>query len=201
MVARSERALPVPLSVSTSSPAKVLELTCRLPTCKLYRPGQMDDCPICCSFLVDPLVLGCSHTFCRLCLVQTTRLTALSRPASVAFTSFDCLKPRLVLPSKRLHALDASTHDRPHVCLAVLTHPRTAVRVKMGRQLAQSCERRKVGFDHRVESTKCKASATSFPLAVRFHFSHTAHATQRLASPTPLSVSLLGTGFTRTSHC
>jgi len=32
------------------------------------------ECPVCCSFLVEPLTLDCSHSFCRSCLLQATRL-------------------------------------------------------------------------------------------------------------------------------
>eukprot|EP00930_Biecheleria_cincta_P096293 TRINITY_DN88161_c0_g1_i1.p1 TRINITY_DN88161_c0_g1~~TRINITY_DN88161_c0_g1_i1.p1 ORF type:complete len:474 (+),score=90.09 TRINITY_DN88161_c0_g1_i1:58-1479(+) len=31
-------------------------------------------CPVCIEFFCDPLTLSCGHTFCRLCLLQSTRL-------------------------------------------------------------------------------------------------------------------------------
>ena len=32
------------------------------------------ECPVCVSFLVEPLTLDCGHSFCRACLLQSTRL-------------------------------------------------------------------------------------------------------------------------------
>ena len=32
------------------------------------------ECPVCCSFLCEPLTLDCTHSFCRSCLLQATRL-------------------------------------------------------------------------------------------------------------------------------
>eukprot|EP01051_Picozoa_sp_SAG22_P004493 SAG22_NODE_243_length_14055_cov_3.073015_1_plen_167_part_00 len=32
-------------------------------------------CPICLTFLCDPLTLQCSHSFCRVCVMQSTRLS------------------------------------------------------------------------------------------------------------------------------
>ena len=37
----------------------------------------MDDtqeCPVCFTFVTDPIVLGCEHTFCRLCILKSTHL-------------------------------------------------------------------------------------------------------------------------------
>ena len=32
------------------------------------------ECPVCVSFFVEPLTLACGHSFCRACLLQSTRL-------------------------------------------------------------------------------------------------------------------------------
>ena len=37
-------------------------------------------CPVCLSFLVEPLTLRCGHSFCRLCLIQSTTLSPPLRP-------------------------------------------------------------------------------------------------------------------------
>ena len=35
---------------------------------------ELGECPVCFSLPIDPIRLGCSHSFCRLCLLKSTRL-------------------------------------------------------------------------------------------------------------------------------
>lgn len=37
------------------------------------------DCPICCEHMTEPLLLQCTHSFCRLCLLKSTRLSPAGR--------------------------------------------------------------------------------------------------------------------------
>ena len=41
-------------------------------------------CPVCLSFLVEPLTLRCGHSFCRLCLIQSTTLSPDGRSCPLA---------------------------------------------------------------------------------------------------------------------
>lgn len=55
------------------------------PSVSLVRPEELSDsdevpvCPICMEFYCEPLRTTCNHTFCRLCLLMTTRLSANGR--------------------------------------------------------------------------------------------------------------------------
>lgn len=51
-------------------------------------PGHFD-CPVCCSYFVEPLVLECSHTFCRLCLLKTTQLAPDGRSCPMCRKPFE----------------------------------------------------------------------------------------------------------------
>lgn len=49
---------------------------CRMKKCGSYESvdDQNLECPVCVSFFVEPLTLECGHSFCRSCLLQSTRL-------------------------------------------------------------------------------------------------------------------------------
>ena len=36
---------------------------------------SVPECPICVSWLCDPLTIGCGHTYCRHCLLKSTKLS------------------------------------------------------------------------------------------------------------------------------
>jgi len=50
-------------------------------------------CPICIEFLCAPLKLGCGHTFCRLCLLQSTRLAPDGRRCPECRTAIEIRDP------------------------------------------------------------------------------------------------------------
>ena len=52
----------------------------------------MDDtqeCPVCFTFVTDPIKLGCQHTFCRLCLLKSTRLAPDGRSCPLCRATID----------------------------------------------------------------------------------------------------------------
>lgn len=51
------------------------------------------ECPVCCSFLVEPLTLGCGHHFCRSCLLQATRLAPDGRCCPICRQTVDIRDP------------------------------------------------------------------------------------------------------------
>ena len=50
-------------------------------------------CPVCLSFLVEPLTLRCGHSFCRLCLIQSTTLSPDGRSCPLCRSEVDIHDP------------------------------------------------------------------------------------------------------------
>merc|ERR1719265_776309 len=67
-----------PLAARMPPSMKLLELDRSTTTssCKTVDPPQ---CPVCISFLCDPLTASCGHLFCRICLIKSTRLSPTGR--------------------------------------------------------------------------------------------------------------------------
>lgn len=92
------------------------ELSARAgPEISVANPNQqvlaMDDaleaapeCPICMGFLCEPLTVGCGHTFCRLCLLQSTRLAPSGRDCPLCRSPVDIRNPILQPTNKVLEA-------------------------------------------------------------------------------------------------
>ena len=56
------------------------------------------ECPVCISFLCEPITLGCGHSFCRLCLVKTTHLSPDGRSCPLCRTT-------IAIPDIKTHAV------------------------------------------------------------------------------------------------
>jgi hypothetical protein len=69
------------------------------------------ECPVCVSFLVEPLTLDCGHSFCRACLLQSTRLAPDGRCCPV------CRSP-VSIRDPATHACDARLGDRVRAAVA-----------------------------------------------------------------------------------
>ena len=59
-------------------------------------------CPVCLSFLVEPLTLRCGHSFCRLCLIQSTTLSPDGRSCPLCRSEVDIHDPATHAASEAL---------------------------------------------------------------------------------------------------
>ena len=62
------------------------------------------DCPICFSLLCEPLTTACNHSFCRLCLVQSTRLAPDGRSCPLCRGNIGIQDPTNHASNKQLEA-------------------------------------------------------------------------------------------------
>ena len=61
-------------------------------------------CPVCLSFLVEPLTLRCGHSFCRLCLIQSTTLSPDGRSCPLCRSEVDIHDPATHAASEALES-------------------------------------------------------------------------------------------------
>lgn len=54
---------------------------------------EAPECPICMGPFIEPLLVGCGHAFCRVCLLQTTRLSPTGRSCPLCRADVDIKSP------------------------------------------------------------------------------------------------------------
>mmetsp|Transcript_149921 Transcript_149921/g.481707 ORF Transcript_149921/g.481707 Transcript_149921/m.481707 type:complete len:292 (+) Transcript_149921:75-950(+) len=57
------------------------------------KSGAAPECPICLVFLCEPLTIGCRHSFCRVCLLESTRLSPAGRACPLCRAAVDIRNP------------------------------------------------------------------------------------------------------------
>lgn len=70
----------------------IAELAVQLPASTAAQKGA-PDCPICFGFLCEPLTIACGHSFCRACLLESTRLSPTGRSCPLCRSQVDIKNP------------------------------------------------------------------------------------------------------------
>ncbi|XP_072299276.1 E3 ubiquitin-protein ligase TRIM35-like [Eucyclogobius newberryi] len=99
------RASSQPGKLSLFQNSKVVSLRARAVSTKVFRSGSMEEelsCPVCCEIFKDPVVLKCSHSFCKACLQEFWNKKKSRRDCPICRSKCSLTEPTVSLALKNV---------------------------------------------------------------------------------------------------